>query len=112
MPLDVKSLSCDFLSGTSRKYLRGPRGVGFLYVNKAVLEDIEPVFLDIHSATWGGTATYAPKDAQGSTAVGAEAKLATSMMDSSEYYIRKDARRFETWEASVASQLAFGAAVW
>ena len=111
MPLDVRLLGCDFLSGTSRKYLRGPRGVGFLYVNKAVLEDIEPVFLDIHSATWGGTAAYAPKDAQGSSAVGAEVRPAASMMDSSEYYITQRCSRFETWEASVASQLAFGAAV-
>ena len=110
MPLDVTQLGCSFLSGTSRKYLRGPRGVGFLYVNKAVLEDIEPVFLDIHSATWGGTAKYAPKDTQGATGA-VEVKPQASSMDSDDYYIRKDARRFETWEASIASQLAFGAAV-
>ena len=99
------------LSGTSRKYLRGPRGIGFLYVNKEVCEQIEPVFLDIHSATWGGTAHYAPKDSQGAAASKPAKKVAPSELDSGDYYIRKDARRFETWETSIASQLAFGTAV-
>lgn len=111
LPLDVKAIGCDFLSGTSRKYLRGPRGIGFLYVNKEVCEQIEPVFLDIHSATWGGTAHYAPKDSQGAAASKPAKKVAPSELDSGDYYIRKDARRFETWETSIASQLAFGTAV-
>jgi selenocysteine lyase/cysteine desulfurase len=109
VPLDVKAIGCDFLSGTSRKYLRGPRGIGFLYVNKRVCEQIEPVFLDIHSATWGGSASYAPKDSQGTAAVAV--KVLPSSLDSSSYYVRTDARRFETWETSIASQLAFGTAV-
>ena len=112
VPLDVQEIKCDFLSGTSRKYLRGPRGIGFLYVNKEVCEQIEPVFLDIHSATWGGTAQYSPKDSQGAaSAKPAAAKLAPSQLDSGDYFIRRDARRFETWESSIASQLAFGTAV-
>ena len=60
--MDIEVIG-DFLSGTSRKSSWSPRVVP--YVNKAVLEDIDPVFLNIHSATWGGTAAYAPKDAQG-----------------------------------------------
>lgn len=111
VPLDVKAIGCDFLSGTSRKYLRGPRGIGFLFVSKDVCSDIEPVFLDIHSATWGGTAKYAPKDSQGAAAFTPAQKVVPSELDSGDYYIRGDARRFETWETSIASQLAFGTAV-
>jgi selenocysteine lyase/cysteine desulfurase len=84
VPLDVGSLKCDVLSGTGRKYLRGPRGTGFLYTGPRALERIEPPFLDLHAAEWTGERTYE---------------------------IRSDARRFENWETNYAGKLGLGAAV-
>lgn len=84
VPLDVKTLKCDVLSGTGRKYLRGPRGTGFLYAGPRALERIEPPFLDLHAAEWTGERTYE---------------------------IRPDARRFENWETYYAGKLGLGAAV-
>ncbi len=82
--IDVTRIGCDALSGTGRKYLRGPRGTGFLYVHPRLRAVLEPDRLDLHSASW--------------TAPG-------------EYRIREDARRYETWESNVAARLGFGAAV-
>ena len=84
MPIDVAAIGCHMLSATGRKFLRGPRGTGFLYVSKEVLALIEPPFLDLHAATW--TSTW-------------------------DYVVRPDARRFETWEGYVAGKLGLGAAV-
>lgn len=84
IPLDVTELGCDLLSGTGRKYLRGPRGTGFLYVRSSLLERLTPATLDLHSATWA-----APD----------------------RYEIRPDARRFETWESSLANRIGLGVAV-
>jgi selenocysteine lyase/cysteine desulfurase len=87
MPIDVEKIGCDFLSATSRKYLRGPRGAGFLYVNSKWFNTLEPAMLDLHSA-----------------------KLKADAQHPS-YQIRSDARRFETWEASYVNYLGLGAAV-
>ncbi|HEY9899887.1 MAG TPA: aminotransferase class V-fold PLP-dependent enzyme [Pantanalinema sp.] len=84
LPIDVKAIGCDFLSATGRKYLRGPRGTGFLYVSSEVLERLEPAMLDLHAASW---------------------------TRSDRYELRSDARRFESWEASIAGRLGLGAAV-
>jgi cysteine desulfurase/selenocysteine lyase len=84
LPIDVEVLGCDFLSATGRKYLRAPRGTGFLYVRRARLAQLEPPFLDVHAAQWVSGNTI---------------------------QLRDDARRFESWERSVANQLGLGAAV-
>jgi len=84
MPLDVKKIGCHMLSGTGRKFLRGPRGTGFLYVDRNVMERLDPVFLDIHSARWLGP---------------------------DRYEIMPDARRFENWESNIAAKLGLGAAI-
>lgn len=84
LPLDVQALHCDFLTATFRKFLRGPRGAGFLYIADRVQEEeLEPKFMDLHSAAWTAPDAYRP---------------------------RKSAVRFETWERSYALVLAARAA--
>jgi selenocysteine lyase/cysteine desulfurase len=84
LPLDVQAIGCHLLSATGRKFLRGPRGTGFLYVRQEVLDRLEPVFIEHQSATW-------------------------TSLDSFEW--RNDARRFETWEKSYANVIGLAEAV-
>jgi cysteine desulfurase / selenocysteine lyase len=53
MVVDVQAIGCDFLNGTGRKFLRGPRVSGFLYASdKALAMGLEPLFIDRRGAEW------------------------------------------------------------
>ncbi len=59
MPVQIDDIQCDFLSATARKFLRGPRGCGILYVSDRILgQQLEPLFIDMHGASWTGENTY------------------------------------------------------
>lgn len=83
LPVDAPSIGADFLSATGRKWLRGPRGTGFLYASDRALDALEPFPVDMLSASWtpGG------------------------------YELQPGARRYEYFEKSYAAVLGLGAAV-
>ena len=68
-PVDVNDVGCDLLTGTGRKFLRGPRGTGFLWVRGTALERLDPFVAEIRSATWDGGRgfTWADGGASGSS---------------------------------------------
>ena len=81
--VDVAAIGCDFMSATFRKFLRGPRGTGFLYVSDRVLHaDMAPLCIDLHSANW---------------------------VETEGFELAADAKRFELWERFYAGMI--GAAV-
>ena len=84
MSIDVEKIGCDFLAATGRKFLRGPRGTGFLDIKDKWLSIIEPAMIDHFGAPWVSKNTYE---------------------------LRKDARRFETWENSYALRIGLGEAI-
>jgi len=70
---------------TGRKYLRGPRGTGLLYVSNKVLQaGLEPLFIDMRGGEW------TKKD---------------------NYHQSSDAKRFEDWEFAYSTVLGTGAAI-
>jgi selenocysteine lyase/cysteine desulfurase len=84
LPVDVRALRCDFLAATGRKFLRGPRGIGFLYVgDRALQRGAYPLYVDMHGAEW---------------------------IASDDFQLTSDARRFENWEFAYALVLGLGAA--
>ena len=84
IPVDVDAIGCDYLAATARKFLRGPRGVGFLYVSdRALAAGAHPLLVDMHGATW---------------------------TDPDRFALTPDARRFESWEIAYALVFGLGAA--
>lgn len=84
LPVDVAAIGCHFLSSTFRKFLRGPRGAGFLFVADSILnEDVYPLFVDMRGAVWSDVNDFKPV---------------------------ADARRFEEWEVPYALVLGSAAA--
>jgi selenocysteine lyase/cysteine desulfurase len=84
LAIDVDEIGCDFLSATGRKYLRGPRGTGFLFVSEAILDRAVPSQPDHHGV---------------------------HLVSADRYELAADARRFEYWEYNHAAWLGLGAAV-
>jgi selenocysteine lyase/cysteine desulfurase len=84
LDLDVEAIGCDFLSATGRKFLRGPRGTGFLYVRESILDRVRPSQPDHHGA---------------------------DLVASDRYELAPGAQRFEYWEYDHAAWLGLGAAV-
>jgi cysteine desulfurase/selenocysteine lyase len=84
MPIDVEEIGCDFLATTGRKFLRGPRGTGFLYADRRRIAELHPPVVEIGSGSWTRTDDFA---------------------------LREDAKRFETWEISYALRLGLGRAI-
>jgi len=62
LPVDVGTIGCDVLTGTGRKWLRGPRGTGFVYVRQGFTPALVPVGIDGRSATWDGDHHYRLED--------------------------------------------------
>jgi cysteine desulfurase/selenocysteine lyase len=83
-PFDVEAVGCDFCMATSRKYLRGPRGLGFLYVRESVLDNLSPVFLEMLYADW---------------------------KSETDYQLNRSTKMFETWEKSYGLMAGFTAAI-
>ncbi|HEU4880743.1 MAG TPA: aminotransferase class V-fold PLP-dependent enzyme [Longimicrobium sp.] len=85
IPVDVRALRCDYLVGTARKFLRGPRGIGFLYASdRALARGDYPLFVDMRGARWTAPARFE---------------------------VAATARRYEDWEFPYALVAGMGAAV-
>lgn len=86
--VDVSKIGCDALVGTGRKWLRGPRGTGFVFASNRLLSDLVSVSIDLANADW------LPEAKEGSQIA---------------YF--GGAKKLQTWERSLAAQLGLANAV-
>jgi cysteine desulfurase / selenocysteine lyase len=85
LPLDVNEIGCDFLSATGRKWMRGPRGTGLLYVSdRALKSGLEPLLIDMRGALW---------------------------IEKDQYQAVESAQRYELWENNYALILGMSEAM-
>jgi cysteine desulfurase/selenocysteine lyase len=84
LPVDVRAIGCDVLTGTGRKWLRGPRGTGLIYVRSGFAQVLRPIGIDGRSATWDAV---------------------------DHYRLENGAQRFIPFETPVAVRLGLGAAI-
>ncbi|MGA9146736.1 MAG: aminotransferase class V-fold PLP-dependent enzyme, partial [Candidatus Nanopelagicales bacterium] len=84
LPVDMTAIGADFIAATGRKFLRGPRGTGFLAVSPRVLAELEPVPIDMFGAAWDGDQSYE---------------------------LSATASRYQSFETSYAAVLGLGAAI-
>ena len=84
IPVSFTDIGCHMATATSRKFLRGPRGVGFLYIDKAARQQLDPIVVTNKAATW---------------------------ISDGEYELSEDAAMFEAWESSCLVNMGFGAAL-
>ncbi|MEM8796115.1 MAG: aminotransferase class V-fold PLP-dependent enzyme [Pseudomonadota bacterium] len=86
LSLNVEDLGCDVLTFTSRKYLRGPRGLGGVYYRSTSLQraiehnQAEPKLLNIPGFVWD---------------------------NQNDYNIARNGLCFESWETNYSGKLAF-----
>ncbi len=83
--LDVNKLNCDFLSFTGRKFIRGPRGTGMLYVCSKIAEELEPPLIDLQAATW---------------------------TSKNQFSLSSGTQRFEQWEVNCGAKIGLGVAIY
>lgn len=84
LPIDVARLRCDYLSATARKFMRGPRGMGFMFASdRALARGDHPLFVDMRGARW---------------------------IEAGKYEVHPTARRYEDWEFPYALVLGQAAA--
>jgi cysteine desulfurase/selenocysteine lyase len=84
LPVDVEAIGCDVMTATGRKYLRAPRGTGFAFVSRRLIDRVDPPGIDGHSAYW---------------------------RDDDSYQLLPDAGRLESFEVNMATKLGLGVAI-
>jgi len=84
VPVDVRQINCDMLCVTGRKYLRGPRGTGFLYIRKQLQNKLNITSIDGSTAQW---------------------------ITATDFKLKDNAHRFELYERNRALILGLGKAV-